>query len=500
MPTLEQLQQRHPSLDCVEIAQLRAMYEGGKAFRKQLTSFLPRRPHEPMTFYKTRLKESVYRNYVAPTIDYFNALLFSSRPKVAVTTLKGAPAEVDEYYGRFREDSDKTGRDVDAVFKAALTDAMVTRCSWIRLHQPSTPEEGEPATLADFERARLGDAWITMHTAEEVIDWEVDQDGNLAWALIYSTHTRREGLEDGRGAVTERWEHLLPDRVDTYEITYKKGEQPKADASVPHIGSAPHRFGAVPLVSIDLPIGLWVSNRLESPQLGHFRLTNAQQWGLFATCYAQPLFKLKDMTNTPTMGAGYGIYLGAEESMEWIAPPSTPYESLGDAIREHKDEIFRIVQNMALGVDNNAAAVGRSAESKAADAQATRVVMLAYSRIVKEAIERVYVMISRSRGEELAWSIEGLDDFAAADVGSLVDVLARVETDAGGIPSETFQAEVRIRIAEAMLDMDQALKTKVESEIRTGVKAAADAKAKAAEVAAKPINPGAQDGAEGDIE
>ena len=479
MPTLKQLTQRHPSVDSFELGNLRALYAGGKEFKARVTTFLPQRPHEPPSFYTTRCKEAVYRNYVAPTIDYFNALLFSSRPRAELKTEEGAPVEIDEYYNHFREDADHAGSDVDAVFKAALTDAMVCRCSWIRLRHPvgkQKPDEAESKSRADFERSGIGDAWISQLSADDVLDWEVDSDGNLTWALQYSRKASRDSLTDDRRVIVERWEHLLPDRVDVYETKYRDGERPSADDSIPLVSSSPHRFGAVPLVPLDLPIGLWVLSRLETPQLAHFRLTNAQQWGLFATCYAQPLFKLKDNDHPPTMGAGYGIVIGAEEDMEWVAPPSTPYEALGNAISEHKDEIFRIAQNMALGVENNAAAIGRTAESKAADAQATRVVLLAYSRIVKEAIERVYDLISRLRGDDYEWSIEGLDDFAATDIGALVDVLEKVEK-AGGIPSPTFNVAMKSRVAESLLpDMDQATKAKVAEEITAGIaKAETDA-------------------------
>jgi hypothetical protein len=469
MPTIAQLSQRNPSVDVDELADLRALYSGGKAFRRRLGTFLPKRPHEPSSFYEIRSREAVYRNYIAPIIDHFSSMLFMSRPVAVAKDEDGEPVtDTDEFYNRFRDDCDRSGEDVDAVLKSILTDAMVVRHGWVRLHHAS--DDGpEPQTRAEFEARSLGDCWLQTVRHEDVLDWDLDESGRLAWVLTHRIEARRGSLSEGHETIIETWEHLLPDVADTYRIQYKRGEKPAPETDVPRVASVPHRFGAVPMVCMALHEGLWIAHRLESPQLAHFRLSNAQQWGMFMTCYAQPVYKLRDMDNIPTMGANWGIMIGAEESVEWIAPPSSPYEALGRAITEHKDELFRIAQNLALGVENNAASVGRSAESKMADAQATKVALIAYSRVVKETMERIYDLVSAARGDDYEWSIEGLDDFAAADIGSLVDVLGAVETS-GGIPSKTFNVEMKSRIAEALLpDVSQQTKQMIRNEIRAGV-------------------------------
>jgi hypothetical protein len=172
----------------------------------------------------------------------------------------------------------------------------------------------------------------------------------------------------------------------------------------------------------------------------------------------------------PTMGAGYGIIIGADEEVDYISPPSDHFTALQEEVKAEKDEIFRVAHQMALGVENNSAAVGRSGESKQQDADNTRVVLLAFSRVVKEAIEKCFDLISEFRNDELKWSIGGLDDFAAVDVEGLLEALKRVD-GIGGIPSELFMAEMLKRLSDALLtDTDQETRKQIHDQIVDGVK------------------------------
>ena len=470
MPKLKHLRQRHPSIDKEENERLLALYEGGNRFSRNLQKFLPARPQEQGERYAARRKEAVYRNYVGPIVDYFTSLLFSSRPRAVAKDKNGDDLEeTPEYYSQFRDDCDTHGADLDDTFKGLLTDALVQGKSWLWLQHPGGQDV---RNRAEFEELKLGDSWVTPLTFDDVLDWETDDGGVLAWAIVHSKSSKRESLSGGRSKVTETWHHLQRDRVDTYQISYEDNKPPNEDMTdVPLVASVGHRYGAVPLVCLDLPVGLWVTSRLETPQLAHFRMSNAQAWGMSATCYAMPVFKVKSPENfkKAAMGAGYGFFIHPDEDIEWTAPAAAPFAALSEEIKSHKDEIFRIAHTMALGVENNAAAVGRSAESKATDARATGVVMLSYSRIVKETMELVYDMISRARGDEITWSIEGMDDFAADDLFGLVDVAEQME-NFGGIPSKTFQVEFKTRLAESIMpDLDQAKKNEIKREIETGV-------------------------------
>src|SRR6185295_614718 len=98
-----------------------------------------------------------------------------------------------------------------------------------------------------------------------------------------------------------------------------------------------------------------------------------------------------------------------------------------------KDEIYRVATQMARGVDNNAAAIGRSGLSKQADASATERVLAAYGELVCEALEDTYQTISAARNDGLTISVKGMDAYDLADSATLIANAATTQTL--GIPS-----------------------------------------------------------------
>jgi hypothetical protein len=471
VPTVEELNQRHPSCDRELIEDLDALYAGDKKLEARLTRFLPQREREKPERYALRKREAQYRNYLGPIIDYFTSMLFVSKPvlKAKAAGAKDATADPGEYWSKLREDCDGGGTDIDSLYKATLTRAMVERTGWLRLHQPT---DGGPisGTAADFERRKLGECWIEHVDGEAVLDWELDDSGRLLFAVTHKLEARRTSVSSKRDQVVETWQWLTPSAVETFQLSYPKDKPPESTTEVPSLGSVPHTFGAVPLVCLDLPPALWVANRLRSPQLAHFRKLNAQSWSLSCTAYAMPVAKVRDPAAfaEAAQGAGYGIVIGTEEDWSWEAPPNGHFAALDTEIKAEKDELFRIANQMALGVENNAAAIGRSAESKASDAESTRVVLTAFSRKVKETIEFTLELISRARGEKLKWSVEGLDDFAALDLTAFLEQLTLAK-GAGGIPSRTFEIQSKTRLAEALLpDLDEEVKATIRQEIKDG--------------------------------
>jgi hypothetical protein len=472
LPTYAQLNQLHPSCDPARSEILAALYEGGARLDKLKTTLLPQRPREREQHYQTRLREAEYRNYLGPIIDYFKSMLFASRPVLKATVGKADEPTTDagDYWTALREDCDGGGTDFDTFFAQILTDAMIERTGWLRLH---VPDDGGPAPedASAFAARGLGNVWLEHVPPGCLRDWEEDATGRLLWAMVHRIESKRLGIADSRANLTETWDYLTPETIETYSITYPKDKRPKPDDEIPRVGApVANRFRAVPLVCLDLPPALWIASRLQSPQLALFRKVSALAWSLSATAYAMPVVMVESPTDyaQQTAGPGYEIVIGKDEKYAWEAPPTGHFDALDREVKASKDEIFRIAHQMAMGVDNNAAAVGRTAESKASDIEITRVVLTAFSRAVKETMERTLDMVTIARGEDMEWSVEGLDDFASFDIGAYLTQLGLVDK-AGGIPSKTFQIHAKTRAAEALLkDVDEATKATIRKEIADG--------------------------------
>src|SRR5690606_28681190 len=88
-----------------------ALYEGGKAFRSRVTRMLPRNGQEPDQVYQERLKIAHYRSYLGPIVDYFVAFLFTAQ-LAQRANVDGKPVELDDWYGKWKEDCDGEGTDL----------------------------------------------------------------------------------------------------------------------------------------------------------------------------------------------------------------------------------------------------------------------------------------------------------------------------------------------------------------------------------------------------
>lgn len=443
---LKLLQTKHPEFDADTWADYWALYAGGQEWRKRAPRFIPPNPQEPADVYTQRLSAAHYRSYLGPIVDYFVAYLFSSK-LVQRAMVDGKETEADDFYSRFKEDCDGGGTDLVEFLRNRLTRTMVHGKAFWLVELPRA--EALPRTRAEWREQGLGDAKIRSLDRTEILDWSKDDRGRFEWLITYEASKPRRTPLEAREYTLHRWRVYDRQSVSVFEYLQPDGQPMEPDTDVGLVEQYDHGFDEVPIVALCLPEGLWVANRVESSQREHCQLSNANSWLIRRTCYAMPVFKLRDRTHPPKMGAGYYLMIGLEEGFEWTAPPASPFGAIQAEIAVQKDEIHRIVHQMAQGVENNAAAVGRSGLSKQVDADATIVMLKAIGAVIREAVERTYDMLSRARGEDLDWSVEGLDDYSAEDVEALLTAIA--QSMALDIPSPTFAKEVRKRAALALV-------------------------------------------------
>jgi hypothetical protein len=492
---------QHPTYAAEVWARYDALYRGGEAFRACLSHFLPQNPAELYETYEARKRRAHYTGYVGPIVDWFAAklcaasLVIRAKPPSGAPSSPnspGAPSATETFYGAWKEDVDGAGTDLIDFLRARFTRACVVGRTWWVVEMPDD-EQAPPVTRAEWERRGLGRATIAELENEQVLDFEVDRFGELVWAIVHTLETPRPDPRAPRGQIQETWRVYDRESVTSFGITYDPKEQRPTEAR--SLGTKPHGFQRVPLVALGFvgtrPVkvrvggrmvrvggakleGFWLLARLADPQLAHFRAGSALDWNIERTCYAMPVFHLEDEAKPPTMGAGYYIQLGVTEKADWIGPPTQHLAVLLERVAGLKDEIYRVANQLAQGVDNNAAAVGRSGESKQADAASTEVVLRVYGALVREAVERTYELIAEGRGEDLSWSIEGLEAFSLADGAAVID--AATSANKLNVPSPTFRRELLYRVAEALLPgVDQPTKDAIRIEIDAGVAAEAGA-------------------------
>lgn len=473
------LTRKHPKFYEEAQRRRRDLFEGGEGFRSRVSTYLPKNAVEPEMLYTARCREAHYLNYIAPLTNLFASWVFCDEPDIAPAKDEdGTAPEVDPFYAEFSEDCDGVGTDGDAFLRARLVDALVDSCSY---WQVCFPEIGDAPldTLSDWQRAGAGRATLRHIPAHCVINWrrakrEQDgQPGRLLWLLEYQRDEELIEITDADITITETWTLWRDDgEHQRWQLQYAKGNAPAPDVDVPEIAGPYDPTGILPIVDMCLPHEMRLVELLSSAQLEHFRLSVALSVGLKRACYVMPVIKSRDAKNPPAMGSGYYLSLGTDESMEWTGPPSAPFDTLSARLAALKDEIHRIAIAMAQGVDNNAAAIGRSGESKDADASATVKILAALGKLVVLAWERTYDLVSLGRGDALRWSASGMDDYEG--VGSLEEILTTITAvDSMEIPSPTLKRTLRTRAAMIALgEADDATKALVRQEIETAAERA----------------------------
>ncbi len=466
MATIEELNQKHDSYNATEAGDLWSLYVGGEEFEKRYWKFLPKYHREPSSTYEGRKKHAEYRNYLGSVIKYFSDALFTSKPSAEALSGGKPVVELDDYWAELKEDCTGSGLDLDGFFKQRMIEAMVKGKSWVAVCQPNDGL-GKAKSLLEHESRKLGDCYLRELEYDSVYDWELDDKNNLEWVICHDIKVVRKSISTKRDWVIETWTEYTKDNINTYRIEYQQSRPPDPKTIVPLVSPDEHSFGVVPVVCIELPAGYHTAAYLKSPQLSNFRNVSNQNWSLASTCYAQPIVKVNDPEEYANMMLmpGHGVIIKPDEDFGWDAPPAAHFRALDAQIVASKDEIYRLSFQMANGVENNVAAVGRTAESKIADAQSTRIALTSYGRIVKEAIERVYDIISSVRGDKYKWNIAGLDDFAGIDTAALLAMGLSLK-ELGGIHSTTWNIKFEQKLAEALMpDNDELTKAKTKQEI-----------------------------------
>lgn len=474
--TLEALDVKHESYDQDFWLDLYALYRGGRHFRNRISRFLPQNPVERPDIYEQRKSEASYRSYLGPIIDYYSAWLFSGDFKVRAKTAEdGTPIDaVPPVYAEFREDC---GGDVDlkAFLKERFTDALICgRSHWLCQLPVAEDLDTWPADYLEYEALGLKKASLKEVDCCNLYDWETGEDGLLEWANVYDYKEVRKSLSQIKRTCVETWRIYDREFCSIYRIEYEHGNRPANKTVVPEFKKYKHGFLQVPLVTLHIPDGMWIADRVSDPQKAHFRLGSALDWSIKRTCYAMPVFNVEDQDKPPVMGAGYYIMIGKEEKMGWTAPPTGQFDTISKEVDVQRNDIFRMTNQMALGLDNNAETVGRSADSKDQDNAATRIMLNAYGAVVCGAIEETYEIISDAFGDiETFWSIEGFNGYDTATPAEVIAIAQAAQTL--NIPSKTYQIEIKSKAAISTIpEASQEVKDTIRSEVVTGVMTAKD--------------------------
>jgi hypothetical protein len=473
----ELLNQQNPEFDLLHLQKLQAFYRGSRSIRALIHCFITKNEFEDNKRYAQRKEQAPYLNYTGPIIDKFAAMLMASPPNAQVSKDTGEQDEPGEDWLDWASNVDGNGTDLTQFMREQFTDSLMKKRAIWTLKLPS--DEGVPAaSLAEWRTRNLGQIQLEELETQDCIDWHCDDKGQLLWLIHHTSETPRETPGQSRNVVVETWRVFDREVVTTYQIRYKVDEPPKPDQDIPQLGEPwVHGLGECPIITLEMPDGLWVADRIYESQLEHFRISAALSWAFKAACYAMALFYLVDSSKLPVMGEGLGVLLDKDDKVDWLSPPVAHLAIMQSEKAALKDEIYRIIHQMADSSSNNAGTIGRSGVSKSADLFSTRTILESFAQLVRSAIERTYYMAARLRGtdQDVKWSITGLDQFDDLNLAELIEAITGI--DAIGMPSNVYQREIRRMVLDAILpNLDEATRAKALDEVEKGMQKLQDQK------------------------
>ena len=496
------------------VARLRTLYEGGEALLQNpamMKEVFPRHRQEPMAVYKERCKRAIYITYAAMNVDFIVASLSADPIMMGLSGQEDIP----DWYSKFADDVSAPGGDklsLSSLARGQALEMLISRTAWTRVDMP---KPGEFKSLGDQVRAGNLDAYSVPLQAEVVTNWKEAATGQLEWVVLYDCDQPQDKWDSPRDTIVDTWTVWTPDGWAKYQAKRKLKDKVDPDAMVPMQDSGDHAFERVPLVKTSVPKGLWAMDTLESPAREYLNKRSALAWSEFL-CLLPDLYEFKgpEETQEPTSetqqdsgrttnqqrGPGFVQNRGHQDKAEWIGPSPEPFKETRQSLAELRDDMGRVMHMMALSINQNATALGRSAASKHEDRATTNVVLTALGQYVREHMVGVYDMVSRGRNDKMLvgnWKAEGAAEFESDSGDAILDRFAKLMLNP--VHSKTFNADAELDVAKSWYGdrgTDQEKLDKIEAEIRDYVPPVAPSPQKALEpinVEARPIPAGKQE-------
>ncbi len=429
----------------------RDLYIGGERLKLHAQEYLLPRQREPGDVYTERLGRVFYENYIGSIVDWYSATLFRKEP---VVTFDGTNPSAKSFFAALMDEVDFKGTGLSDFFRAQFVESLITGASYVLVDFPRT--EKRAGTRAEEDATGASRAYLVAYSAEDVINWNLDLQGNFDWVVIRTKTIRKDRVEDAEWKTETRWSYYDKQTFRIYS---------QVDDVVRLVDEGAHalaKLNRVPLLDLRIPEGLWMLNRAGLLQLEHFNKSNALSWALTMGLFAMPVV-YSDRDWSQMVGESYYIQLAPEDKFGWTEPEGKVFTIAQANLTRLQEEIYRVCYLAQAGGSLDAGGA-QSGISKQLDFSITQEVLRAYGDAMKELIRRVLTSIAAAREDGIEVSVTGMDEFDITDFGTeLSDAEALLKL---GVESPTLKKEIFKKLALKYLsDSRQDVKDRIVGEI-----------------------------------
>ncbi len=436
----------------------RDLYVGGETFLERADRYLMRRHKEGNELFAERLLRAFYENYTGSIVDWYTATLFRREP---VILFEGKNDRAKCFYNGFTENCDLKGTQFAEFFRKQFVEMLICGRSHIVVDFPRVAHAVESRAQEDAEGR--SSAYLVAYSADELINWSRDSEGNYEWVVLRTSGLRKASIHDTHWVKHTRWVYYDKTTFRIYEHLEESGKTSATELIAEGVHGLAKQ-NRVPLFDLDVGEGMWLLNKAASLQLEHFNKSNALGWALTMGLFAMPVV-YSERTWNQIMGESYYIQLGPQDRFGWTEPQGTVYQIATDNLTRLQEEIYRVCYlGQAGGLSGGTL---QSGLSKQRDFAITNEVLRAYGDAVKGSMKQVLRAIETAREDNLAIDVTGMDEF---DIGDFGTELADAQQLLGlGIDSPTLKKQVFQKLAlKYLCDARQEVKEQIAREIETG--------------------------------
>src|SRR6185295_7491029 len=147
-----------------------AAYADPMGANKRRRRFLQQLEGEPDSVYYSRWERADYIGYLTAIVDYFRHFLYSAPPVIRPKDGGGMP----DWWEPFFKNATGDGKNLFDLGRDSFLDLlMVRRCGWLvgRALGVAQEEDDDEAVI------------VTPYKAEEILDWQLSDCGQLEWVV-----------------------------------------------------------------------------------------------------------------------------------------------------------------------------------------------------------------------------------------------------------------------------------------------------------------------------
>lgn len=427
------LSQQHPAYNAALLADVAALYEGGKLWHDRLDVFLPKKEQESVTSYAERKGRAAYENDMAPIIDLLIGKLFET------------PAAVSGLPAGWLADVDGRGTSWSTWWREVATNAARDQRAFIWINFPP-PAEVPPTDAADEAARGLARPTLVSVPATLAPNWIDDEEGNLDAVMIRDVCTVQATLIEPQKTVY-RWTAIDEVGISRWEWTAQQGRaSPGPEDDAGQVMNVAHNRPDVPVVRLQFSPGLHIGGKLRDPVVALTGLANDLDWALHRGAHAVMVIATEGGV-VPVLGAGAYLNIGSNDAVSFAEPGGACYAALAERIEVRREGVYRVTHQMGASVGTKGA--GASGASKDLDWRALEIVLDAYADAVRAAMLATALRVADVwRVAPASIQITGLDGWDAADMQAL---LTAAQLAVPMVKSETFRREVAKQTAAGLL-------------------------------------------------